>query len=537
MKTQIDIYTGFLSSGKTSLIKQVVAGKLKSKERILLILSEAGEEEICEDSYPYGNVYIKRILRDEVLEAAVVSEVYKKYLPNRIIIEQNGMSSLNELLDELEKKEVRRLCEIGNIINVVDCRMFDMLMSITGATLIEQVTNSDIVVLNYVSKVYEDRVNNLLRTIKTLNKSAEILKIDLPDDYGKYLEDTGIKNSEESFMKKAYNMVLPILFIIIAAYFLKTVLIVSEIDIISMDMSWLQGFNTIFISILMQAFPFLLIGVLVSSVIQVFVSRDMIVKYFPKSKASSFIAAIIGGLFFPVCDCAIVPVASRLVKKGVPIYTAVTFMLAAPIVNPIVIASTLYAFPGQPMLVVYRLFLGITIAVASGFMFLFFPDDEKKLMTGYESLMCNCIYCNTAASTDGIVNKISSVFKHAGEEFFDVGRFLITGALLTTIFQTAIPKDLLLEVSNSGIVSLVLMMAAAVILSVCSSSDAFIARSFANHFSMGSIMGFLVLGPMVDIKNILIMLGSFNRRFVMKFILIVCTLAFAILMLFASFYV
>lgn len=101
VKTQVDIYTGFLSSGKTSLIKQALDSQLRSKERIVVILCEAGEEDIDEESYSRGNVYIKRLSKDEPLEAGIIKEAYKKHLPHRIIIEQNGMSSLEELLDQL----------------------------------------------------------------------------------------------------------------------------------------------------------------------------------------------------------------------------------------------------------------------------------------------------------------------------------------------------------------------------------------------------------------------------------------------------
>jgi uncharacterized membrane protein YraQ (UPF0718 family) len=533
VKTQVDIYTGFLGSGKTSLIKQVLDSRVYSKERIVIILCEAGEEGIDEESYSRGNVYIKRLSKHEPLESSIIKEACKKHLPHRIIIEQNGMSSLEELLGVLGGRGVRKYCEISNIVNVVDCRIFDMLMNITGNTLVEQAVNSDTVILNYADKTPVDRLDNIKKTIKALNKQTEILSIEWPEDYEEYLKDNNKKEIKGSFLKKPLDVLLAVFFVFAVGYLLTTVFTVSDFGSANMDLSWLQVINTIFISILMQAFPFLLLGVLVSSIIQVFVSREMVIKYFPKSKAVSFLVAILGGLFFPVCDCAIVPVASRLVKKGVPLYAAVTFMLAAPILNPIVIASTLYAFPGQPHIAFYRIYLGVAIAVVSGLTFLFFPENEKKLLTGGNGLLCSCTHCSSVG-TRGAAEKISAIFKHAGEEFFDVGRFLVIGALLTSIFQVAIPKDLLLEVGNSGVVSLVIMMAAAVILSVCSSSDAFIARSFANQFSIGSVMGFLVLGPMIDIKNVLMLLGSFNKRFVAKFLFVVCGLAFAMLMFFTS---
>lgn len=288
MKTQIDIYSGFLSSGKTSLIKQALESRLHSKQRIVLVLCEAGEEDINEDNYRKGNVFIKRLTKDQPLESEVIKDIFKKYLPHRIIIEQNGMSSLEELLGILDERSIRKSCDVSSIINVVDCRTFDMLMNITGSNLIEQVVNSDIVILNYADSVSKDRLDNLKRTIKALNKSAEILSIELPEDYNRYLEDGSKPESGERRLKKPSDILFAIFFLLVTAYFIKSVLKAVDFNQVNWDLSWLQIVNTIFISILMQAFPFLLLGVLVSSVIQVFVSRDMIIKYFPKSKAASF---------------------------------------------------------------------------------------------------------------------------------------------------------------------------------------------------------------------------------------------------------
>ena len=532
MKTQIDIYTGFLSSGKTSLIKQVLESSLYSRERIVVILCEAGEEEIDEDNLRSRSIFIKRLAKDEPFEAGVIKEVYQKYRPHRIIIEQNGMSSLEALLAVLDEHSICKSCVVNRIVNVIDTRTIDMLMNIVGPNLIEQISNSDLVVLNYVNKPQQE-LDKLKMTIKTINKSTKIISIGLPEDYNKYLEYSSIAGEYEKKCFRNRTEKLFALFILLSAvYFLQSIFMTMDFNLSSMDFSVIQVMNTIFISILMQAFPFLLLGVFVSSVIQVFVTRDMISNYFPQNKVTSLLVAVLGGIIFPVCDCAIVPVAAQLVKKGVPLYAAVTFMLAAPVVNPIVIVSTLYAFPGEPSVTFYRVFLGITIAVASGLTFLLFPEDEKKLLIGSDSLLCNCYYCNSFGQNDGVKNKIAAIFKHAGEEFFDVGRFLVIGAFLTSVFQVTVSKDLLEQLGNSGVASLIIMMAAAFMLSVCSSSDAFIARSFTNQFSMGSVMGFLVLGPMIDIKNVLMLLGCFKKRFVVKFLFIVCAMSFALLYFF-----
>ncbi len=118
-------------------------------------------------------------------------------------------------------------------------------------------------------------------------------------------------------------------------------------------------FNTVFFSIILQAFPFLLLGTIISSALHIFVSDNFIVKAFPKKWGLGLFTALFIGLLFPVCECATVPVMKRLIQKGVPVPVAVTLMLAAPIINPISIMSTLYAFPQTPIVAFYRVFFGL----------------------------------------------------------------------------------------------------------------------------------------------------------------------------------
>lgn len=151
-----------------------------------------------------------------------------------------------------------------------------------------------------------------------------------------------------------------------------------------------RSFNTVFQSILMEAFPFIFIGVFISALLHVFVSQDALVRIFPKNRFAGLGLASIAGLFLPVCDCAIVPIAGRLVKKGVPLHCAITFMLAAPIVDPVVIASTYYAFPGRPEIALYRVLIGVTVALSVGIILMLFPDKESPLLIEALPVSCSC---------------------------------------------------------------------------------------------------------------------------------------------------
>ena len=321
------------------------------------------------------------------------------------------------------------------------------------------------------------------------------------------------------------------------------------------DWSGLLVFNTVFTSILMQAFPFMLIGILVSSALHVFVPGEFIVKLFPTKRGLGFVTALFAGIFFPVCECAIVPVITRLARKGVSVPIAVTFMLAAPIINPIVILSTLYAFPGQPEVALIRVGCGLGIALVIGLALSAFPEKSAVLLPeadthethghdghnhanhdGHASCACGCCghdHEDTAGGKKSVDAKLTALFIHAGEEFFSVGKYLIIGALVASLIQTLVPKDTFMGLSSHSGLSLLIMMAAAFLFSACSTSDAFIARSFTSRFTLGSVMGFMVFGPMMDIKNLLMLFSGFKKRFVLKLALVIFALNFVVLFVLA----
>ncbi|MDF3004698.1 MAG: permease [Oscillospiraceae bacterium] len=310
----------------------------------------------------------------------------------------------------------------------------------------------------------------------------------------------------------------------------------------------IQIFNTIFISILMQAFPFMLIGIFVSAAMEVFAPDQFVTRVFPSRFGLGFITAMFAGLLFPVCECAIVPVTTRLVKKGVALPIAVTFMLSAPIINPIVIVSTLYAFAGQPQVALLRVVFGLAIALLVGGVLYLLNAGNDVLLTGQDDCGCHCHdHCaccaepleslydggETAQKTRTILQKLKEMFLHAGEEFFGVGRYLILGAFLTSLIQILVPRAWFAGLNEKSGIPLLMMMLIAFLFSACSTSDAFIAKSFAGRFSLGAIMGFLVFGPMMDIKNILMLLGNFKKKFAITLVLIIFISNFFMLYFFA----
>ncbi len=352
-------------------------------------------------------------------------------------------------------------------------------------------------------------------------------------------------NSQSNIESKSgHDNIIYTILVVIVLYFIFSALLHSNADL-----TGFKTLNTIFISILLQAFPFMLVGIIISSVIHIYVPDKYLVKVFPVKYGLGFITAMFLGLLFPVCECAIVPVMKQLVKKGVPVPIALTFMLAAPIINPIAIISTVYAFPGHPEIAVIRVGLGLFTALIIGLMFLLLGSKNDILTEQEHHHAHECCHCHTHEhehdccghehgeehSENKLFHKIKEVFLHTGEEFFGVGKYLIIGAFIAALTQRLIPQSVFTSISSHNILPLIVMMLTAFCFSACSTSDAFIARSFLNSFPLSAIMGFMVFGPMMDIKNMMMLIGIFKKSFVAKLCAVIFIVNFLVMLLAAYF--
>lgn len=263
--------------------------------------------------------------------------------------------------------------------------------------------------------------------------------------------------------------------------------------------------NTIFISILIEALPFVTLGVLISGIIQIFVTEEMIAKIMPKNKILAVIFACFLGILFPSCECGIVPIVSRLVSKGVPISAGVAFMLSAPIINPVVLFATFIAFGSDWKIALYRAIGAIVVSILVGT----FIAYRYKGSPFKEQFHHHHVHREKSW-----LKKIWQTLEHAVEEFFSMGKYLIIGSLIAAAVQTYVKTSTLVSIGQGPVSSSFVMMALSFILSLCSEADAFIASSFRTTFSTGSLLAFLVFGPMIDIKNLMMMLATFKKRLV-----------------------
>lgn len=235
------------------------------------------------------------------------------------------------------------------------------------------------------------------------------------------------------------------------------------------------------------------------------------------------------GLIFPVYDCAIIPVTRRLIKKRVPIGMAVAFMISVPIVNPIVMFSTYYAFYGKPYIVLARLIFGVASAVLIGYLIdILHTGNVLKYNIEINSCRCGCSGHHNHSHIDHKYrhNFLSEIIYHTSAETYSTGKLFIIGALISAFVQTYVPKRYILSIGQGSVYSILVMFLLAYILCICSQTDAFIARAFLGKFTVGSIIGFLIFGPMLDIKNTLMLTGTFNRKFTIKLILLIISVCF-----------
>lgn len=295
---------------------------------------------------------------------------------------------------------------------------------------------------------------------------------------------------------------------------------------------------TSFFSVLVGAMPFMVIAAFGSAILEVFVSKDAIARLVPRRGFLGVLLAPLVGLVVPMCECGIVPVARRMVQKGVPGAAAVTFMLSNPVINPLSIYSTYLAFPGFRAMVVWRILLTYIAAVIIGMVVYFLmkgKENEAMLNERFSlpvaataegahghdhghgpALSCDCGHDHGEHSHEGqsFGQKFQAMLDHAATEFFDVSKYFIIGSALAAISQALIDRPVLESIGGGVVTSVLVMIAFAFVLCICSEADAFVAANFASTFTPGALLAFLVAGPMTDIKNTLMMQGAFRRRFV-----------------------
>lgn len=290
----------------------------------------------------------------------------------------------------------------------------------------------------------------------------------------------------------------------------------------------LRGMHT-FVSIasavFLESMPFLVLGALVSATIEVYVPSDRLTRFVPRGRLGGVGLGLAAGFVIPTCECGVVPVVRRLILKGVPGHVAITYLLAAPVLNPVVLASTAIAFRGNLSMILGRM---VVVALVAGTMGLLVARLRAPLVRDAPSSGED--HDHPPGARKG---KPLAVLSHAAADFLDMGKYLILGALAAAAIKVFLPQSVFAYLSRSVVVSVGGSMGLAVLLSVCSEADAFVAASFVG-FPRAAQLAFITIGPMLDLKLIGMYAGAFRRSLVLALLVVPAVLVFLLALVFAG---
>ncbi len=275
----------------------------------------------------------------------------------------------------------------------------------------------------------------------------------------------------------------------------------------------IRTWATMFVGVTVQAMPFLVLGVLLSAALTAFIPASFFAKALPKHPALAVPVASASGVILPGCECASVPVSAALMNRGVTPAAAIAFLLSAPAINPVVLASTAVAFPGQPKVVIARAVTSLGVSMILGWLW---------LATGKGSSWLK-IPKNRHAEGTGKFEVFRSAMLH---DFLHAGGFLVIGAAAAATLNVVVPRSWLDHVAGNLLLSVLILGLLAVLLAICSEADALVAASLT-QFSLTARLAFMVVGPIVDVKLIALQAGTFGRAFALRFA--PATLAVAVL--------
>jgi len=314
-----------------------------------------------------------------------------------------------------------------------------------------------------------------------------------------------------------------------------------------------HDFCLLFLSIILEGAPFILLGTLISGFIDAYLPAGLIDRWLPKNKVFAVFLSGLLGAVFPVCECAVVPVIRRLIRKGLPISCAITYMLSAPIINPIVVVSTMKAFStslgqfslretetavafGPVFMTSSRLLIAFIVTVAVGLVVLrvrsrsilrpgVIPDEIEESPIASTAAIdaisdepgdADCCGGTSEPKTDTPEephpNRLVLAMRTTMRDFMETAMYFTIGVAITSVFKAYVTEDLILLFNQNEVTGIGLMMVLAFVLSLCSTSDAFIAANFP--VPQSAKLAFLVFGPMMDVKLVFMYLSVFKPRFV-----------------------
>ena len=304
-------------------------------------------------------------------------------------------------------------------------------------------------------------------------------------------------------MKRVARRGLLVVAAIVALFFVR-----AFTDRLTLDIpKQLQDFMTFATSILVESLPFVLLGIFISIAVQIWLPQGFITRYLPKKGIARRLYISCFGVFLPVCECGNLPLARGLIARGLTPAESMTFLLAAPILNPITLITTQQAFPSDPHIMIARAVGALVIANFVGWVFSKHLNQESLLQPHFAAT-CKADNAEHAHHQSRTSKSLTLLMREAAI----ILPALFIGAALAGAIQVLVPRDVLLSVGTDPVTSIAVMMTLAFVVAICSNVDAFFALSFSSTFSIGSIVSFLVFGPMIDIKMISLMRTTYTTK-------------------------
>ncbi len=290
-------------------------------------------------------------------------------------------------------------------------------------------------------------------------------------------------------------------------------------------LKWRENFATYFISITLEAAPFMIIGAFIAALIEILVPNDTLPRLFGKLGLFGIPAVILVSPIFPICECGVIIIGRKLLQKGMPLPHVISYLLAAPILNPVVLGGTYIAFYQDYFYPMLRGLGGVSVALLTGLFFLFIRrewalkqeiSDLSQKNGDFHDHENGCCGKESKQNQTGFLSKIEHLFVHVRRDFLEMGIYFLFGVFLASTMKTFIGNEQLSLLGDGPFTGPATMMVMAFVMSLCSEADAFLAASFV-EFDMFSHMGFLVLGPMLDIKLLVMYRSIFTTRFILLF--------------------
>ncbi len=303
-------------------------------------------------------------------------------------------------------------------------------------------------------------------------------------------------------------------------------LLLSLAVMIGHDAPSIRFLSATSMAIILEGIPFLAIGALIGGVIEVYLNKDFLLGLRGKKGGVGIFFSAMAGFFTPLCECGIVPVTKRLVRKGLPPPFALAFMLAAPALNPLVFFSTYVAFGRNWEIAFIRVGLSFIIIL---FVMLFLSRmfRHKSLVEDEvtDDSICSCVSCHADHLHQA---PFVSLFNHTFSDFLDMLQYLVIASLLAASAQTFLMGGMTQMPLENVLIVIILMMVFAVLVNLCSSTDAFLAASFTSFLPFPAVLSFMLIGPLFDFKLLLMYQGFLKREVILSLTVLVSFLVLVV---------